>query len=343
MEGRRIHITGVVQGVGFRPFVSGLAARYELEGWVCNTSAGVDIAVEGPAVSLDAFITELSGDPPSLALIEAVEVTPTSVHGLGPFTIRPSYNEPGASLPVSPDVAVCEACLREMRDPDDRRYRHPFINCTDCGPRFTIILDIPYDRPSTTMSGFPLCDTCAAEYADPTDRRYHAQPVACPDCGPQVWLVEDGVRTADREEAIERARALLASGGILAVKGLGGFHLACDARDESAVARLRERKRRDGKPFALMAADEDAIAGLAVLEDAARSLLASLQAPVVILPVAPAGANRGSARRPVAPSVNPGLNTLGVMLPYTPLHHLLLERTAGHPDLLVMKSGNLSE
>ena len=247
-RGVRIHITGVVQGVGFRPFVYSLAQRHAISGWVRNTSAGVEIEAAGAPSSLEAFVTGLRQEAPPLARIDDVQVADSQPDGDTEFRILPSQAVEGAFQPISPDVGLCADCLRELRDPADRRYRYPFINCTNCGPRFTIIDDIPYDRPNTTMRAFPMCDDCAGEYHDPADRRFHAQPVACPVCGPQVWFEVQGQRLAEREQALQAARRMLADGGILAVKGLGGFHLAVDATRPDAVARLRQRKlpRRQG-------------------------------------------------------------------------------------------------
>jgi len=242
---------------------------------------------------------------------------------------------PEAFQPISPDVCICPECLRELLDPSDRRYRYPFINCTNCGPRFTIIKDIPYDRPLTTMSAFAMCPACAAEYRDPSDRRYHAQPVACPDCGPQIWLEIGEARVAEREEALQTARRLLREGRILAVKGLGGFHLACDATNPQAVAELRARKLRVDKPFAVMFPNFSAVEASCEIDEAERSLLQGLQRPIVIL--------RRRTSSTIAQEVAPGQGTLGVMLPYTPLHTLVLEPAVGFPLALVMTSGNLSE
>ncbi|MGD8998076.1 MAG: acylphosphatase, partial [Anaerolineae bacterium] len=266
----RIHITGVVQGVGFRPFVYNLATELGLRGWVLNSSSGVRIEAAGAPDALDAFAERLRSEAPPLARIEDVAVTEIAVPALevpnaDGFAIRHSEASPGEFQPISPDICICDDCLRELFDPDDRRYRYPFINCTNCGPRFTIIKDIPYDRPKTTMAPFTLCADCQREYDDPTNRRFHAQPNACPVCGPSVWLVagtrlevpvqneESGHPTSG--EAITATRELLTAGAIVAVKGLGGFHLACNATDDKAVKTLRERKGRVDKPFALMAFD----------------------------------------------------------------------------------------
>ncbi len=335
MAAARIHIDGVVQGVGFRPFVWSLAGRLGVRGWVCNSSSGVDIQAEAAPAVLEAFAAALAAAAPPLAVVEAVTVTEAESEDAAGFTIVPSRPEPGAYLPVSPDVATCDACLAELFDPADRRHRYPFLNCTDCGPRYTIVRDIPYDRPLTTMADFPLCEACAAEYADPADRRFHAQPVACPACGPRLWLEAGGRLVAEGEAAVPAVRRLLAEGRVLAVKGLGGFHLACDATSAEAVDLLRRRKRREGKPFALMAADLDAIARHAHVSPAEAALLTSPARPVVLL--------RPRPDTTVAAGVAPGRARLGFMLPYTPLHHLLLEAAPDFPEVLVMTSANLSD
>ncbi len=335
LQSLRIHIDGIVQGVGFRPFVYSLAARLRLNGWVRNTSAGVDIAIEGEPEALRKFLRALREEAPPLAHLDSLQVEEASPRGFTRFEIAPSRPIPEAFQPISPDVSICPDCLRELFDPADRRHRYPFINCTNCGPRFTIIRDIPYDRPNTTMAPFAMCPRCAEEYDDPADRRFHAQPTACPECGPQVWLERGGERTHRGEAAIQAARQVLAEGGILAVKGLGGFHLACDAANPQAVARLRRRKGRAGKPFAVMMADLAAAERHCVLGQAARELLTSPKRPIVIL--------ERRAGAAIAPQVAPGQNTLGVLLPYTPLHYLLLESAPGFPDTLVLTSGNLSQ
>jgi hydrogenase maturation protein HypF len=334
-RGVRIHITGVVQGVGFRPFVYSLAQRHAIRGWVRNTSAGVEIEAAGAPSSLEAFVAGLRQEAPPLARIDDVQVADSQPDGDTEFRILPSQAVEGAFQPISPDVGLCADCLRELRDPADRRYRYPFINCTNCGPRFTIIDDIPYDRPNTTMRAFPMCDDCAREYHDPADRRFHAQPVACPVCGPQVWFEVEGQPLAERMEALQAARRMLADGGILAVKGLGGFHLAVDATRPDAVARLRQRKLRVDKAFAVMLPDLEAIERHCELDDVARAQLSGWERPIVILP--------RRADSTVAPEVAPGQDTLGVLLPYTPLHHLLMEPAPGFPEALVMTSGNRSE
>lgn len=336
--GLRIHINGIVQGVGFRPFVYGLATRLELAGWVRNTSAGVDIEVEGDRGRLETFFQALGDESPPLAQIDSIEREAYPPQGLAAFEIVHSQALPGAFQPISPDVSVCDDCLRELFDPCNFRYRYPFINCTNCGPRFTIIKDVPYDRPKTTMAPFSMCPACAAEYADPLDRRFHAQPVACPECGPHVWL-EAGDEKAAGEMAIRKAQELLEEGKILAIKGLGGFHLACDAENPQAVSLLRERKNRPSKPLALMMPDMDAIHRHCRVNAQERETLTSRQRPIVLL----------SQRAPlVSPQIAPGQNTLGVMLPYTPLHYLLFAQGERYPapDLpysaLVMTSGNWS-
>ncbi|UCG26385.1 MAG: carbamoyltransferase HypF [Chloroflexota bacterium] len=336
----RIHITGVVQGVGFRPFVYGLAQRLNLTGWVRNTSAGVDIEADGSPEALREFARALKSEAPPLALIDDIQVAERPANGFATFEIIHSTPIGGAFQPISPDVSICADCQRELFDETDRRFRYPFINCTNCGPRFTIVEDIPYDRPLTTMAPFDMCPECAAEYQDPLDRRFHAQPVACAVCGPHVWLEgeDQGSMIGDRwlgEEAILVARRILVEGRILAVKGLGGFHLACDAGNLEAVAELRQRKLRVDKPFAIMCPSVDVVARHCFLDDNERQLLKSRERPIVIL-----------RRRPdssIASQVAPGQNTLGVMLPYTPLHYLLLEPAVEFPEALVMTSGNLSE
>lgn len=335
MQGARIHISGIVQGVGFRPFIYNLAKGLALRGWVKNTSAGVDIEVDGTRAALESFLRRLESEHPPLAVIEEVKVERREPDGFTDFDIIPSEALPGEFQPISPDVSLCRDCRRELFDPRDRRFRYPFINCTNCGPRFTIIRDVPYDRSQTTMAGFRMCPECEQEYHDPTDRRYHAQPVACPECGPQVWLEQGSTVTAREDEALSRARILLSQGKILAVKGLGGFHLACDATNREAVVELRKRKLRVDKPFALMGTDLKAIGRRAELNPSERELLLSRERPIVILTRA-----TGSD---IALEAAPNQHTLGFMLPYTPLHELLMEPESGFPEVLVMTSGNLSE
>ncbi|WP_246100191.1 carbamoyltransferase HypF [Cereibacter sediminicola] len=318
-EGLEIRVRGQVQGVGFRPFVWQLARGMGLAGEVLNDGEGVLIRVAGG--DLAAFVAALRDKAPPLARVDRVEVAPCRVEASG-FVIA-SSGKGAVATRVTPDAATCGACLEEMRG-DGRRRGYAFTNCTHCGPRFTILRELPYDRAQTSMAGFPMCPDCAAEYGDPADRRFHAQPIACPACGPRIWFEADGHEGGALAEAV----ALLRQGGVLAVKGLGGFHLACDARNADAVARLRLRKRRPAKPFAVMAAEEMADR-IAEISEADRALLRDPAAPVVLVP------SRGVLPEGVAP----GMAALGLMLPYTPLHHLLLEGFGGP---LVMTSGNLS-
>ena len=327
---KRLQVTGVVQGVGFRPFVYRLARLHHLAGWVCNTSQCVEIEIEGPPASLATFIGQLEQEAPALARIDAVVSRDTPPEGGAGFAIRESRHLAATAALIPPDVATCDDCLADIADPGNRRYQYPFTNCTNCGPRFTIIRAVPYDRPHTTMAVFDLCPRCRAEYENPEDRRFHAEPTACPVCGPRVWL-EEGDRRLDRE-AIPGAASLLKNGRIVAVKGLGGFHLAADARHDGAVKTLRERKGRVAKPFALMVRDLAEAERLCYLGDLERSLLLSRERPVVL-----------ARRRPdagVSAHVAPGHRFLGLMLPYTPLHFLLMDHA---PAALVMTSGNLSE
>jgi hydrogenase maturation protein HypF len=342
LSARHIHIKGVVQGVGFRPFVYNLAAELALAGWVLNSSSGVEIEVVGPDDVLDEFVERLMTDAPPLARIEyisATSVPPATVDvpESNRFVIRHSQVQPGEFLPISPDVAICDDCLRELFDPGDRRFRYPFINCTNCGPRFTIIQDIPYDRPKTTMAPFVMCPDCQAEYDDPTNRRFHAQPNACAVCGPHVWLQIPNLRTliSSGDQAIQDVREMLVAGKVIAVKGLGGFHLACDATNDEAVALLRERKGRVDKPFAVMSFDLGIVESYCEVNADERALLTSRERPIVLL--------RRRPDTPISALVAPGNNTLGVMLPYTPLHYLLLEPAVDFPIALVMTSGNYSE
>ncbi len=325
-----VRVTGTVQGVGFRPFVYRLAERHALRGWVRNTAGQVEIEIEGARPALDAFVRELRSEAPPLARIDTLQLEERPAGGHADFRILESRLDEGWQ-PVSPDVATCDDCLRELFDPGDRRYNYPFINCTNCGPRFTIIEAMPYDRSRTTMRHFPMCPECRREYEDPLDRRFHAEPVACPVCGPRVWLHVPG-STPPTGDALVEAAALLRQGRIVALKGLGGFHLACDAASEEAVSRLRGRKRRYGKPLALMVPDLDAGRRLARLGAAEIDALTARERPIVLAECVSSAL--------VAPSVAPGVATLGLMLPYTPLHHLLLHHF-GAP--LVMTSGNLSE
>ncbi|MCC6616197.1 MAG: carbamoyltransferase HypF [Anaerolineae bacterium] len=330
-------VRGIVQGVGFRPFVYGLAERYALAGHVGNNGAGVFIEIEGVPEVLDAFQAALVEDAPPLARIEAVTVEPLEPTGETDFVIVESEAQATVTALIPPDLAICDDCLRELFDPSDRRYHYPFINCTNCGPRFSIIEQIPYDRAATTMSNFAMCPDCAAEYHDPHDRRFHAQPNACPECGPQVWYTLAGTPDAATsptdtrgEDAIAAAKTALAEGKIVAVKGLGGFHLACDATSDDAVARLRERKGRVDKPFAVMVRDLDSARQIAFVNAEEAKLLSSRERPILLLRKRP-----GSA---LSALVAPGNAYVGVMLPYTPLHYLLIDDTP-----LVMTSGNYSD
>jgi hydrogenase maturation protein HypF len=343
---RRIQVRGTVQGVGFRPFVHRLAARHGLTGWVLNHAGGVEIEVEGPARTLDLFMAGLRGEAPPLARIEALGVEDRPPSGAGTFEIRLTRAEAGESQPVPPDTAVCADCLRELFDPADRRYRYPFINCTNCGPRFTVIEAMPYDRPRTTMRRFPLCGLCRREYENPSDRRFHAQPNACPACGPRLWFA-NRIGIEQPGEAIGLAAAALRDGAILAIKGLGGFQLCCDAGDEHVVRRLRERKHRPSKPFAIMLPDLSAVQALCRVSEHEAAILTGTARPVVLLRRRDPGAGAGvspavspTVSPAVAPAVAPGLHELGVMLPYTPVHHLLLQAM---DCPLVMTSGNLTE
>lgn len=326
-EGRRIRVRGQVQGVGFRPFVWGLARREGLTGRVLNDAEGVLVYAAGAAAALDRLEAALRAEAPPLARVDAVEAGPWAGEaGLQGFEIAGSGPQ-GAETRVTPDAATCPACLAEIRDPQARRSRYAFTNCTHCGPRFTIIEGLPYDRPRTTMAPFEMCPDCRAEYADPGDRRFHAQPIACPACGPRLWFERDGREVAG--DAVALAAAALLAGEIVAVKGLGGFHLACDATDAAAVARLRERKRRPAKPLALMGTEE-MIGAHAAVGAEEWSLLREPAAPIVLL-------EKAGAELPEV--VAPRQRRLGWMLPYTPLHHLLID-AVDRP--LVMTSGNLS-
>jgi len=332
---RRVVVHGIVQGVGFRPFVSRLARERALAGSVRNFTGGVSIEIQGPLAELDSFLEALASHPPPISVIDDIaveELAPQSQQG---FSIAPSATEAGGTILVSPDVALCADCARELLTPGDPRYRHPFINCTNCGPRFTIIRRVPYDRPHTSMAPFAMCSHCAAEYADIDNRRYHAQPVACPECGPKLELYADigeGVRRGG-EEALRVAVELLGKGGILAIKGIGGFHLACDADNEEAVQELRRRKRREQKPLAVMVASLPAARDLAYLDESAEALLSSPQAPIVLVPKRP--------DRPLAPGIAPDSSDYGLLLPYSPLHLLLLHDAPYRA--LVMTSGNLAD
>ncbi len=337
----RARVTGIVQGVGFRPYVYRLARELALDGYVLNDERGVVVEAEGDCRSVEAFLARLAAEAPPLASVEGVDYQERAPEARQGFEIVQSTRGGEPLALVSPDTATCEACLAELLDPADRRFRYPFINCTDCGPRFTIVRDVPYDRALTTMAGFEMCAACRAEYEDPLDRRFHAEPNACSVCGPSVTLAaalgdvaprDSGSAGTGSEAALSHAGEALLGGAILAVKGIGGYHLACRADDEAAVARLRARKHREDRPFALMARDLEAARALVDLSEAEERLLIGRERPIVLAPRRP--------RAPVAPSVAPRAPDLGVMLPYSPLHHVLL---ADLRVALVMTSGNLSD
>lgn len=326
--GYRIKITGIVQGVGFRPHVYRLAIEHGLKGWVLNGSTGIYIEVEGGEDDLREFTRRLVDEPPPLAVIRSCSIENISFQGFEKFTIRNSAEENAKTTMISPDIAICEDCKREVKNPADRRYGYPFTNCTNCGPRYTIIKDVPYDRANTTMAEFPMCPECRQEYENPLHRRFHAQPNACPVCGPHATLLDNKGRVLD-VPAVE----LLKAGHIVAVKGLGGFHLAAAAGNKAAVRNLRARKRRDAKPFAVMARELKAARKYALISPAEERWLSSPQAPIVILESRQHPELDGSL-------IHPGLKTLGVMLPYTPIHYLLFDDEL---DLLIMTSANLSD
>ncbi|NNJ70044.1 MAG: carbamoyltransferase HypF, partial [Kiritimatiellales bacterium] len=316
MKGTAIHITGIVQGVGFRPWVWRTATRLGLNGTVLNSFDGVHIELQGNAES---FLLALENDPPPLSRIDTIETRATELEPMDHFEILASTGEGEAMQRISPDISICEDCRRELSDPANRRFRYPFINCINCGPRFSIIENLPYDRPNTSMQAFAMCPACASEYADPADRRYHAQPIACPVCGPQMmpenW--EDVWVTSIRQ------------GKIIAVKGIGGFHLACDALNPEAVARLRKRKGRESKPFALMVPNLDWVRTVCSVSLEEERLLTSRERPVVLLKL--------RKRFETVEDIAPGLNTLGVMLPYSPMHEIMFDR---FPNPVIMTSAN---
>jgi hydrogenase maturation protein HypF len=332
----RARVDGTVQGVGFRPYVFRLAEELGLGGFVANDERGVVLEVEGDRAAVERFLERLPREAPALAAVERVGAEPVTPLGVAGFRIVPSAGGGAPDALVSPDSALCSACLAELFDPADRRYRYPFVNCTDCGPRFTIVRGVPYDRPRTTMAGFAMCAACRAEYEDPRDRRFHAQPNACPDCGPAVRLLDGsggGAAVAERADPSVRATTdALRAGAIVAVKGIGGYHLACRADDEDAVAALRARKHREDRPFALMAADVEAARALVELGPVEEALLGGRERPIVIAP------RRAGAA--VAAAVAPRSAELGVMLAYAPLQHLLLADCGGP---LVMTSGNVAD
>ena len=322
-----------MQGVGFRPFVYRLACANTLNGWVLNAEEGVEIHLEGAGAGIEAFVRDLKAQPPPAASIAEIDVRPAEATGLLEFTIRTSQRGEQPTVRISPDLPVCDECLGELFEPANPRFWYPYINCTNCGPRYTVVLALPYDRPKTTMKDWPLDDYCSAEYTSPGNRRFHAQPVACPACGPSYFLHpqihSNDETTGGSEGSIRCAAEILRSGGILAVKGLGGYHLVCDARNPAAVAALRERKYRKEKPFALMVRDVEIARTLVELSSEAEVLLTSVARPIVLAPA-----------RIELSEVSPQNNELGLMLPYTPLHHLLF--AAGAPEILVMTSANRS-
>ncbi len=339
LEKRRLHlkIEGIVQGVGFRPFVYQLALRNQLEGWVRNQADGVEAEIAGSAGDVLTFLKDLPDEAPPLARIVRIEATDRPFAPLGPFQIVNSLAQDSRTTLIAPDVCTCRDCLRELMDPEDRRHRYPFINCTNCGPRYTIIRDIPYDRDKTTMASFQMCPQCLEEYEDPANRRFHAQPNGCWTCGPQLWLeAPDGTRLASRDGALKETVSRLENGAIAAIKGLGGFHLAVLATSERAVARLRSRKIREEKPFAVMFRDIEAVRRSCEVSDAEERLLRSIERPIVILKKISA-----DPELPIAPGVAPHNRNLGAYLPYTPLHHLLFEGSTY--SALVMTSGNQSD
>lgn len=345
VERAKITIKGVVQGVGFRPYVYALAGSLKMRGYVTNTSEGVSIDIEGE--KLDDFIARLPQEAPELSIIFEVTVVPLPVCGYADFRILESSDEGRFTL-ISHDVSVCDDCLRELIDPADRRYLYPFINCTNCGPRFSITRSVPYDRPNTTMSGFTMCPACRAEYEDPANRRFHAQPNACPECGPQIHFKvhSSKFKVPENENALKGAITLLRGGGIVAIKGIGGFHIACDAANDEAVKRLRDRKRKSNKPFALMAPDTGTVETFCEVSEEERNILLSRRRPIVLL------RKRNAAKEFLSEAVSPRNPYLGFMLPYTPLHYLLFYHPltesitndkSSHFSALVMTSGNLSE
>lgn len=334
---KRLEVNGVVQGVGFRPFLFVLAKKYSLRGEVSNTAAGVLVLVEGEIEKIEAFISDIYHENPLLASVTHIEITETELKNFSSFRIVKSLASKSRATLISPDVSICPDCLAEMKDPFDRRYEYPFINCTNCGPRYTIIEDIPYDRPKTSMKHFIMCPACQSEYDDPLNRRFHAQPNACPECGPMVFLTDNkGKRiNSDAKEAIRLAAEFLSQGRIVAVKGLGGFHLACDASNKTAVGKLRQKKNRPHKPFALMAESASSLFDHVHVSLEEKILLKSHHRPIVLLNK---DNNKGEIKG-IARNVAPFNNSLGIMLPYTPLHYLLLEKG---PKVLVMTSGNRS-
>lgn len=330
-SGMKIDVKGIVQGVGYRPFVYRLARQYGLSGYVCNNTSGVFIEIEGEKSRIEEFIEKVKTEPPPQAVIFEIAGYDIEPEGYDDFVIRQSDDQAEKFVPISPEIATCNLCLAELFDPDDPRYRYPFINCTNCGPRFTIVKDIPYDRKSTTMAPFKMCRVCQREYDDPDNRRFHAQPNACPSCGPGLTLLNNQLEKIDVPDVITGVCMLLKDGNIIAIKGLGGYHLACDALNPDAVFRLRSRKFREYKPFAIMVKDMETAKRLCDVNEDEEKLLEGAIRPVVLL--------RKKPDCPVAEDVAPGQKYHGVMLPYTPLHHLILEESG---LVLVMTSGNMS-
>ena len=333
LEAKKLEISGIVQGVGFRPFVYQLAIQCGVNGEVLNTASGVTILVEGDKKGIETFCSCVEKQSPPLARITHIDVQAATVTGVSGFSIVPSRGDARRTTLISPDVSVCDDCVEELLNPADRRHRYPFINCTNCGPRYTIIDDIPYDRPATSMKHFEMCVPCRSEYDDPMNRRFHAQPNACAVCGPAVTLFDNRRRLVTDPDPIEKTAALLKKGHIVAIKGLGGYHLAVDATNDGAVELLRRRKGREEKPFAVMSRDLDAVRRYACIGSGEEVLLLSRRRPIVLL-------KKRSATTGLADAVSPDNAYFGVMLPYTPLHYLLME----HPfAALVMTSGNISE
>ena len=328
----KIAVRGRVQGVGFRPFVFQLAEKYQLSGTVQNNMDGVKIYLEGDAGHIKAFLFALNNNAPRLSIINEILVEEIVAQNIADFTIIPSERSGTSMLVIPIDSAVCDDCLNEMNDPNDFRYQYPFINCTQCGPRYTIINELPYDRPYTSMKDFPMCEDCRREYEDPTNRRHHAQPIACPKCGPRVWLLDHSGKQVEVENPLVETVTLLKEGRIVAIKGIGGYHLCCDASNEKAVAELRRRKKRPLRPLAIMVASMSEVEHLAKLNEGECDLLKSPEAPIVVL--------KKNERYQLAESVAPRMSTIGVMLPYTPLHHLLF--TDPELSCLVMTSANPS-
>lgn len=337
----RFTVTGVVQGVGFRPFVHRIATDLGLSGFVGNDSAAVFVEVQGPGAGIEEFGRRLRAQAPPLARISSLVAARIDTNGADPvdFRIVESRTVDGAATPIPPDIAVCDDCIAELFDPGDRRYRHPFVTCTNCGPRFTIIRGLPYDRPATTMAAFEMCPRCAAEYHDPRDRRFHAQPVACPDCGPTLWFRSGATRIDGPDAALAATQRALIGGSVVAIKGVGGYHLGCVVDDDAAVAGLRARKARGGKPFAVLVADLDIARRFAHIDDGEAAVLCSPARPIVLL--------RRRTDAPLSEHVAPGSPLVGLMLPYSPIHHLLLatgpDGPTPVPQALVLTSANRSD